>query len=284
MPTEALELIAEEAEGAAGTKRVRFARRPDTQLALGMASGMTEVCLLQPTVAVKNAWQQGRALSLSPSFLYRGLAVNCASYGPITAVQFGVDRFVDQTFVTAAMRRDAPVTAQLGCAAVCGVASALIAGPAELVMTQQQRTGAALGAQTRALVSEHGAAVLARGFGTCAARDGLYAVGYLGVHPLVEGAVRRDLGMEQPATFAVAGLVSGVLTAAVTQPFDTLKTVVQGKLVGVRDALRDVTSRGGVSMLWAGLAPRTARIVAATYILVGIKSKVTEMLLAVDAP
>jgi hypothetical protein len=42
---------------------------------IGGISGTIEVCLLQPTVAMKNAFQEGRRLSLAPSHLYRGIGV-----------------------------------------------------------------------------------------------------------------------------------------------------------------------------------------------------------------
>jgi hypothetical protein len=44
--------------------------------AIGAVSGTFEVCVMQPTVAVKNAIQEGRAIPRTPAGLYRGLLVS----------------------------------------------------------------------------------------------------------------------------------------------------------------------------------------------------------------
>ena len=44
--------------------------------AIGAVSGTLEVCVMQPTVAVKNAIQEGRAIPRTPGGLYRGLLVS----------------------------------------------------------------------------------------------------------------------------------------------------------------------------------------------------------------
>ena len=43
--------------------------------AIGAVSGTIEVCIMQPTVAVKNAIQEGRPIPRAPAGLYRGLLV-----------------------------------------------------------------------------------------------------------------------------------------------------------------------------------------------------------------
>lgn len=48
--------------------------------AIGAASGVIEVTIMQPTVTVKNAMQQGRPLPTTPIALYRGLLVCCKVY------------------------------------------------------------------------------------------------------------------------------------------------------------------------------------------------------------
>ena len=72
-----------------------------THAAIGAASGIIEVTLLHPTVAWKNALQEGRPLSLAPSALYRGYVMNAGSFAPITMVQFGVNRLLESTFSAA---------------------------------------------------------------------------------------------------------------------------------------------------------------------------------------
>lgn len=49
--------------------------------AIGGMSGTLEVCLMQPTVAFKNAIQEGRPMPLNPIHMYRGLGVRANSRG-----------------------------------------------------------------------------------------------------------------------------------------------------------------------------------------------------------
>jgi len=66
-----------------------------THAAIGALSGVIEVTLLHPTVAWKNALQEGRALNFAPTALYRGYLINVGSFAPITMAQFGVNRLLE---------------------------------------------------------------------------------------------------------------------------------------------------------------------------------------------
>jgi hypothetical protein len=68
-----------------------------THAAIGAVSGVIEVTLLHPTVAWKNALQEGRPLPMAPNALYRGYLMNVGSFAPITCVQFGVNRLLEST-------------------------------------------------------------------------------------------------------------------------------------------------------------------------------------------
>ncbi len=68
-----------------------------THAAIGAVSGVIEVTLLHPTVAWKNALQEGRPLVLAPQALYRGYVINVGSFAPITCMQFGVNRLLEST-------------------------------------------------------------------------------------------------------------------------------------------------------------------------------------------
>ncbi len=48
---------------------------PLEHTAIGGVAGMIEVCIMQPTVGIKNALQEGRPVPSSPLALYRGLLV-----------------------------------------------------------------------------------------------------------------------------------------------------------------------------------------------------------------
>lgn len=67
--------------------------------AIGGLSGMTEICMQQPTIAIKNAMQQNKPILWKPSFMYRGLGVSCVSVAPIVAIQFGVNGMLGQALM-----------------------------------------------------------------------------------------------------------------------------------------------------------------------------------------
>jgi solute carrier family 25 citrate transporter 1 len=48
---------------------------PVEHTAIGAVAGIVEVAIMQPTVAIKNALQEGRPLPSNPAAYYRGLIV-----------------------------------------------------------------------------------------------------------------------------------------------------------------------------------------------------------------
>ena len=61
---------------------------------IGGVSGTIEVCLLQPTIAMKNAFQEGRPLQLAPGHLYRGIGVRTRPSPAHTASQMSLSSFL----------------------------------------------------------------------------------------------------------------------------------------------------------------------------------------------
>ncbi|ETN01370.1 hypothetical protein PPTG_24082 [Phytophthora nicotianae INRA-310] len=111
---------------------------------VGSIAGMAEVMLQQPTVAIKNAVQQGRPISWSVPALYRGLGVSLASIAPISAIQFATNGRLLRG-LTAPDVAPSDQT-KLLCATLSGLASTGLSGPAELIMTLQQNNGKSFGA------------------------------------------------------------------------------------------------------------------------------------------
>lgn len=143
---------------------------------IGGVGGIMEVCLMQPMVAFKNALQEGRPLPRTPTQMYRGLLVrrsarlplavlppvvsihrdtynmqtmqnhtstwhvqiNCGSIAPITASQFGTNRFMEKLLTQRSGGEQLGTLGRFGCAAVAGTVSALVASPTELIIIQQQ--------------------------------------------------------------------------------------------------------------------------------------------------
>eukprot|EP00879_Flechtneria_rotunda_P025306 GHRR01026884.1.p1 GENE.GHRR01026884.1~~GHRR01026884.1.p1 ORF type:complete len:126 (+),score=32.55 GHRR01026884.1:263-640(+) len=65
------------------------------------------------------------------------MQINCGSIAPITASQFGTNRFMER-LLTQRTGQELSSLGRFGCAAVAGTVSALVASPTELIIIQQQ--------------------------------------------------------------------------------------------------------------------------------------------------
>eukprot|EP00873_Tetraselmis_striata_P012565 jgi/Tetstr1/432829/TSEL_022180.t1 len=226
-------------------------RESATQTLVGAVAGAVEVTCMQPTIAVKNALQEGRPVSLAPRALYRGYAVNISTIVPMTAVQFGATGSYTQLF-TAAVGRKPAREEGVACAALGGATAALVASPAELVVIQQQRAGLSAGAAVRHVVSGYGAARLFKGLTCSAMRDGLVCANMLGLTPVIATELRQS---------------EAYLDKHANPEYAT-----------IRATLADIYARGGAGALYSGFAPRGFRIVCAAFILNSVKEWAQELI------
>ena len=249
---------------------------------------------------------------MNPAVWYRGYTAGVLMCVPMTVVQFGTSRRLERLFASenhaddaaagladgkknaeTRTRRVVSPAARFAAAWLAGGVSGLCVQPLDLCMTQQQKFGGSLLDTARRIAKESrtgkpGLALFARGARLTVAREAFYSAGYLGAVPLLREA-RPDLPL------AACAVASGLGAAVLTQPLDTVKTVMQSNLVQPRDdaAVSDVrraapaggrgaerlgglgygataaalVNEGGVLSLWRGLVPRGARIVGATFIL-----------------
>jgi len=248
---------------------------------------------MNPTIAIKNAVQEGRAVSLAPAALYRGYAVNLGMCAPITASFFGATAAYTQLFAVAAGR--APKGREgVGCAALGGATSALFAGPADLVVVQQQRLGVSAREAINTVVRGYGMAGLYRGALGTAMRDGVVLAGLLGLAPVISAELKEleaTKSWSRHSQMLTASLVSGILGTAASMPFDASKTLQQAFLdtqakpeyATIRSTLADMYAKGGVAALYAGGVPRGFRIICATFILNSVKEWAQEAIAALEA-
>ena len=89
--------------------------------------------------------------------------VNAGSIAPITAVQFGANRFYEVT-LKKLTGRDSSQAGQIAVAVAAGSTSSLISCPAELIMIQQGRNQRPLLAEAKSYIARHGLTSLYRGF------------------------------------------------------------------------------------------------------------------------
>lgn len=83
-------------------------------------------------------WQQLTNMLALPGCPCFCLQINCGSIAPITASQFGTNRFMEKLLMQRSGTQELGTMGRFGCAAVAGTVSALVASPTELIIIQQQ--------------------------------------------------------------------------------------------------------------------------------------------------
>jgi hypothetical protein len=262
--------------------------------AVGSLAGMIEMTMQQPWVAAKNAVQQGRSVPRSIPALYRGLGVSLSSIAPVSAIRFAINGHLLRVL----SGTDTAPTDQVKvlCSTVSGATAAAITGPAELVMTLQQNSGRSFGATVKAVVETHGVARLARGYPATALRDSVWCAGYLALGPLFTREVHRlrpqtfgqydTATASQKASASIAGcLAAGLVVVPLTQPVDTIKTVMQGEAMklpsgrgpGMLTTARRIYREGGLPRFYRGIVARGCRLVGAVFILGQARMRLEEL-------
>eukprot|EP00466_Bigelowiella_natans_P005045 jgi/Bigna1/36786/e_gw1.16.149.1 len=237
---------------------------------LGMTSGVIEVIALQPMNYWKNAAQQGLPLTLNPRYLYRGLAPNCVNMGSCTMLQFIAGGKI-KNMVTGGEKRSLTIAEEMSSGLAAGMLSALVGSPLELVMIQQQRKGTGIFSTFFSLMNMN----ITRGFLGTAVREGLWTVGYLSIPPIVRNFMRTKM----PETFnsddkarIPASLTGALFACYLTQPFDTIKTCMQGdverKTFGTfTQTFKALHKEGGITAFYRGATFRYGRMVCAVFML-----------------
>eukprot|EP00879_Flechtneria_rotunda_P002437 GHRR01002634.1.p1 GENE.GHRR01002634.1~~GHRR01002634.1.p1 ORF type:complete len:288 (+),score=56.02 GHRR01002634.1:321-1184(+) len=260
---------------------------------IGAVGGVMEVCLMQPMVAFKNALQEGRPLPslTNPLALYRGLLINCGSIAPITASQFGTNRFMER-LLTQRTGQELSSLGRFGCAAVAGTVSALVASPTELIIIQQQKKCTPLLQEVKHFAQTYPVYSAFRGLWPCMGRETLYAAGYLGLCPILYDKLQNNGAFKDSpgSAMAIAGVVGGVFAASASHPFDTIKTRMQAHMYSKPEYLtwtstaQTIYTEGGLLRFWRGLLPRMTRIIAATFILINVRATAVTYLEAQREP
>lgn len=228
--------------------------------------------------------QFGGSRSLERAITQSAMVFNSSSGGDARAV--GSDD------VPASRADDVPASTwstRIASAALAGAVSGAMINPLDVCMTQQQKFGGSLVQVARGLFRAHGAAVATRAAWATMAREGFYACGYLCAAPWLRDRLdQREVdasscpnttSASSSASFNgfVAAASAGAAAGVLTQPVDTVKTLMQSNLgdggvsgrrsgLGYVETAMDLVRRDGASALWRGVAPRAMRIASATFV------------------
>ncbi len=250
---------------------------------IGSAAGIAEVLVNQPTVFVKNLLQQQRevikhegilnvlknVVKKSPAQFYRGLGVNMACMVPTTAAQISISEKLKWVLPG----EDMPTS--FGRNAIAGGLSALTCNTSELIIVNQQNWKTNAWKTAQRLHRDNGSLVCMRGFMAKALRDSFFCAGFLTAYPMAKECFQKKTGNSIVATLLATASV-GPATAAVSHPFDTISTRMQGdpskkSIQGFIDAAKTVYRGGGSKAFFSGLTPRTARVIVAIPLMTMVK-------------
>jgi hypothetical protein len=248
---------------------------------VGMTVGVIEVLCLQPFNYCKNALQQGQPLTADPRKLYRGVSANAVNMGCCTMIQFAVGGSFKK-LVLAGEDRTLKMYEEMGTGIAAGVISAFVGSPLELIMIQQQRKGGGAVETFKTIATPNN---FLRGWVGAAVREGLWTCGYLSIPPIV----RRNLREMYPDKFDTdnkaripAALLGGMFACYLTQPFDTVKTCMQGdierKTFGTFTETARRIGQDGFTAFYRGATFRYGRMVCAVFMMDFLQAAVGPML------
>jgi len=247
---------------------------------VGMMVGMIEVLILQPLNYAKNMVQQQRPISTNPAVWYRGVFPNCINMGSCTMIQFVIGGKLKNVVSGGNQDHQFSLKEEMSCGIVAGSISATVGSPLELIMIQQQRKGGGL--MTRVGEIALNPINFSRGLTGMAVREALWTCGYLSIPPVV----RKNLMDNYPNTFDTndkarvpAALLGGLFGCYMTQPFDTIKTCMQGdierKVYGnFLHTAKAINAESGFTGFYRGATFRYGRMVCAVFIMDLLREKI----------
>ena len=229
----------------------------------GGAPSATSMALARAAIAEKGVarglWLPGLEATMYRAFSYTGFRI-------------GLYPTVRNAIVDSGTFGDADsVSCRIAAGATTGAVGSAIFNPIDVVRIRMQGANpypSTLGA-FRAIAAEEGALGLWRGIDVCVARAALLSGSQLATYDTTKRWM-KDLGVmsEGPALHFTASFVSGVVAQTVTQPVDTLKTLVmanggngggKGNGGGTLATLGALLARSGPIGLYRGYWPAMAR-------------------------
>eukprot|EP00928_Gymnodinium_smaydae_P015493 TRINITY_DN1572_c1_g1_i1.p1 TRINITY_DN1572_c1_g1~~TRINITY_DN1572_c1_g1_i1.p1 ORF type:complete len:286 (+),score=67.86 TRINITY_DN1572_c1_g1_i1:111-968(+) len=245
---------------------------------LGMTTGVVEQVSSQPILFWKNSYQQGLPFTANPMHLYRGILASCCNMAALTAIQTMSAGMFQKAMIDAtggAGSDGVSAGIEITSALLGGAVSGPVCCALELTMIQQQRFGGSMPSTLGRIVQNHGAAGLMRGLFPSTAREALFTAGYLGTVPATRKYLDRSgfFAAAPRVGEAVAVIGAGMACGALTQPFDTAKTCMQGDMErkryrGFLETLRTLSAEyGGVKAMYRGYLWRSCNIVLDFFLL-----------------
>jgi len=236
---------------------------------MGSFGSTIEVLLQHPLITYKNALQANRKLQPCVRSIYKGITINALTMGPLTAVQFAgygyfYKQFQKQNIINNHESRS------IVSSTISGMLSGFIAGPAELVIVQQQKTDKRFMSLMKYMKKKYGPRIIPKGTFPCMGREAIYTAGMCSLTPIFEerlltSSIYKKKSMKSSLT---ASIGSGLVAGAISHPFDTIKTHIQNHPdVNSFKAIRTLLHTEGWNSLLKGSFPRSLRIIGTFFII-----------------
>lgn len=249
---------------------------------VGALAGVVDITCIQWAYYLKNARQQGLPLTMNPLVLYRGYGANCMNVAAGTCFQFGMNATIEGALMKDGPRKLTP-SEKIGSGFVAGFLSGIVASPFELLMTQQQLRGGSIVNNSHRLLAG-GPSYSLRGLVPTCFREGIFAAAYLGLAPVIRTKLSEAApGTNQEALRVVAAVGSAAVCGALSHPFDTVKTCMQGDVEQqtygrMSQCFSQIKASGGFSALYRGIEFRFLRQVWQVWVLDLLREKLADAL------
>lgn len=241
---------------------------------VGGLVGGGEVLANHPFWTMKTRSQNKEKFTLKLSILYRGLIPNAASMMPITAIQVGLNELIKHAYFNHEPMNDLQKT---WCAFAAGAASAMVACPTEMIMTQQGKTKLGFIHTARWIVDQSSMRSLFNGMAATAMRDGVFTAAFIAGSPIMKSYIMPYCENDFISTIA-AGTSAGLCAMVASQAVDTIKTAQQSahpsQSIRIRDAFKKIRMNSGYFGLFQGGGWRGLRIMSAVTIMSTLKEKI----------
>ena len=234
----------------------------------GGVAGAVEVGVDHPLWRLKTRYQddsipKNQKLTFDPRILYRGWIPNMLSMVPITAVQVGTAEALKSWF----SNDGTPLSKIKAIAynATGGAFSAIMSSPTELVMAQQTSDRGFI-ATFKHIYQTQGIKGLTKGMFGTSVRDAKFTVGYGFAGPYLKERFAEIMSEGQASV--AGGATAGVGVAALSQPWDSLKTAQQtGSNLSCWELAKQKLKQEGIAGLYKGSFWRMSRVASATMLM-----------------
>ena len=251
---------------------------------IGATAGVAEILINHPLWVMKTRRQCSYSFTLNPFILYKGITYHAFSetllaiFQIATSIQLEQKLKNNQNFEPFFHQNTFNSGALMG-SLIGGGLSGFITGPTELIMTQQQKNAITnknmytndFSKIINLITKDYGYKRLFLGSPCTAIRESLYTCGFFTGTPIVARKLDKHLN-NKTLSSSISGAITGILSAIVTHPFDTIKSIQQDAAfrtvkLHAFEAAKAIYNKNGYKGFFSGIGERSLRVASATAVI-----------------